>query len=143
MAALLLYRRGMGAFLAVLGALMWSLGFVVWAFVGAAATECIVTVSGTTSCSSMPLVDGLGLEALALLAPAAVCLAVWALLRRYCSAGRRLAYVGAVVLVGLFAVFCWLAGLSIGVLLAPIALLLMFAVAATSPPPGAFSASMR
>ena len=127
-------RRGMRAFVAVVGALAWSLGFAVWAYVGAAGTECISSATGET-CRSTPLARGFGRELLAVLAPAVVCLAVWVLLRRYCTRGELLARSGAATLAGIFAVFCVLAAASVGLLLLPIALLLVLAVAATEPPP--------
>jgi hypothetical protein len=127
-------RRGIGAFLAVVGALGWSLAFAIWAYVGAAGTECVVTTAGAERCRSTPLVDGLGGERLLVLAPAIVCLVVWALLRRYCTRGRRVAFGSAALLAGLFAAFCFLAGFSVGLLLFPTAVLLGLAVAATPPP---------
>jgi hypothetical protein len=134
------HRRGMGAFLAVVGALTWSLGFAVWAYVGAAGTECIVSATGET-CRSTPLAHGLGRELLAVLAPAIVCLVAWVLLRRYCTRGEPLARGAAAALAALFAVFCLLAVASVGLLLFPIAGLLVLAVAATEPPPPAGAGS--
>jgi hypothetical protein len=133
-------RRGIGALLAVLGALAWSLGFAIWAYVGAAGTECIVSAGGeggsaSERCRSTPLVDGFGRELLLVLLPALVCLVVWALLRGYCTRGIRVARAVAAALAALFVVFCWLTGLSIGLLLAPIALLLVVAVTTTEAPP--------
>jgi hypothetical protein len=123
----------MGAFLAVVGAFAWSLGFAIWAYVGAAGTECIVSPAGET-CRSTPLAHGFGRELLAVLVPAMVCLVVWVLLRRYCTRGGWLARGLAAVLAALFLAFCWLAALSVGPLLFPIAVLLVVAVAATEPP---------
>ena len=127
------HRRGIGPFLAVLTALAWAIGFAVWSFVGDAYTECISSAAGET-CSTGPLVSGLGPELLAVLAPAAVCLATWALLHRYCSRGTRLARLTAAGLAGLSGLACLAAALSVGVLLMPVALLLLVAVAATEPP---------
>lgn len=129
-------RRGVGPFLAVVGALMWSLGFAVWAYVGVAGTECTGGATGET-CRSTPLVQGIGRELLAVLAPAIASLVVWVLLHRYCTRGEPLARGTAVALAALFAIFCLLAAASLGLLLLPIALLLVFAVAATAPPPTA------
>jgi hypothetical protein len=133
--AVMSQRRGIGAFLAVLAALGWSLAFAVWAYVGTAGTECIISTTCTETCRSTPLAHGLGRELLAVMAPAIVCVVVWVLLRRYCTRGQRLALGAAAVLTALFAVFCWLAALSVGVLLMPTAVLLGFAVLATEPPP--------
>lgn len=130
----MLQRRGIGAFLAVLAALGWSLAFAVWAYLGAAGTECIISTTGEETCRSTPLAHGLGQELLAVTAPAIVCVVVWVLLRRYCTRGQRLALGAAAVLTALFAVFCWMAALSVGVLLMPTAVLLGFAVLATEPP---------
>jgi hypothetical protein len=127
------HRRGFGPLLAVVGALKWSLGFAVWAYVGAAGTECISSATGET-CRSTPLAHGVGGELLAVLAPAIACVAVWVLLRRYCTRGEPLARRTAKLLAALFAVFCLLAVASIGPLLFPVALLLVLAVAATRPP---------
>ena len=132
--AVISQRRGIGAFLAALAALGWSLGFVAWAYLGAAGTECIISATGET-CRSTPLARGFGRELLPVMAPAIVCVVVWVLLRRYCTRGRRLALGAASVLTALFAVFCWLAALSVGVLLMPVAGLLGFAVVTTEPPP--------
>jgi hypothetical protein len=129
-------RRGIGAFLAVVGALVWALAFAIWAYVGAAGTECIVGTTGAESCRSTPLVHGFGRELALVLAPSIVCLAVWVLLRRYCTCGQRAALVAAAVLAGLFGAFCYLAALSIGVLLFPTAALLALAVATVPPPSG-------
>jgi hypothetical protein len=126
--------RGVGAFLAVLGALAWSLGFAIWAYVGAAGTECTLMPAGETTCRSTPLAHGFGRELLAVLVPAMVCLLVWVLLRRYCTRGGWLARGVAAALAALFVAFCWLAALSVGPLLLPIAVLLVVAVAATEPP---------
>ena len=127
-------RRGIGPFLAVLAALAGSVAFAVWAYAGAAGTECIVTTTGIESCRSTPLAHGLGRELIAVLAPSLVCGVVWVLLHRYCTRGNRLALGGAAMLTALFTLFSVLALLSIGALLMPIALLLGFAVAATEPP---------
>jgi hypothetical protein len=128
-------RRGIGAFLAVAGALGWSLAFAIWAYVGAAGTECVVSTTGAERCRSTPLVHGFGRELVLVLTPAIVCLVVWVLLRRYCTRGQRVAFAAAAVLVALFAAFCYLAALSIGALLLPTGALLAVAVAATQPPP--------
>lgn len=133
--AVMSQRRGFGSFLAVLAALGWSLAFAVWAYLGAAGTECIVSTTGEETCRARPLAHGLGRELLAVMAPSIVCGVVWVLLRRYCTRGHRLALGAAAVLTALFAVFCWLAALSVGVLLTPTAVLLGFAVLATEPPP--------
>jgi hypothetical protein len=106
--------RGIRAFLAVLGALAWSLGFAIWAYVGAAGTECILMPAGETTCRSTPLAHGFGRELLAVLVPAMVCLVVWVLLRRYCTRGGWLARGVAAALAALFVAFCWLAALSVG-----------------------------
>jgi hypothetical protein len=127
-------RRGIGAFLAVVGALTWALAFAVWAYIGAAGTECIASTAGAETCRSTPLADGFGSELALVLAPSIVCLAVWALLRRYCTRGQRVAFGAAAVLAGLFGAFCYLAALSIGVLLFPTAALLALAVATTPRP---------
>ena len=132
--AVMRQRRGIGAFLAVVGALGWSLAFAIWAYVGAAGTECIVSTTGAERCRSTPLVHGFGRELVLVLTPAIVCLVVWVLLRRYCTRGQRVALGAAAVLAGLFAAVCYLAALSIGVLLFPTAVLLGLAVAATQPP---------
>jgi hypothetical protein len=132
--ALMQERRGIGAFLAVVGGLAWSLAFAIWAYVGAAGTECTFTTTGAETCRSTPLVHGFGRELGLVLAPAIVCLVVWVLLRRYCTRGQRVALGAAAVLAGLFAAFCYLAALSIGALLFPTAALLALAVAATQPP---------
>jgi hypothetical protein len=128
-------RRGIGAFLAVVAALGWSLAFAVWAYAGAAGTECIVSTTGRETCRSTPLAHGFGRELVLVLSPAIVCLMVWMLLRRYCMRGQLLARGAAAVLATLFAVFCYLAALSIGALLFPTAVLLALAVVATQPPP--------
>jgi hypothetical protein len=135
--ALMRQRRGIGAFLAVVGALGWSLAFVIWAYVGAAGTECVVSTAGAERCRSTPLAHGFGRELVLVLAPSIVCLLVWVLLRRYCTRGQRVALGAAAVLAGLFGVFCFLAALSIGVLLFPTAALLALAVAITPPPSAA------
>ena len=127
------HRRGLVPFLAVLAALTWAIGFAVWSYVGDAYMECVSSAAGET-CSSGPLVSGFGAELLAVLAPAAVCLATWTLLHRYCSRGTRLARVTAAALAGLSGLACLAAALSVGVLLMPVALLLLVAVAATEPP---------
>jgi hypothetical protein len=127
-------RRGIGAFLAVMGALACSLTFAVWAYVGAWGTECISTATGET-CRSTPLAHGFGTELLAVLAPAMVCLVVWVLLRHFCRRGRPLALGAAVILTALFALSCLAAALSVGVVLVPAAALLVVAVVATRPPP--------
>src|SRR5918992_717401 len=132
--AMMRQRRGIGAFLAVVGALGWALAFAIWAYVGAAGTECIVSATGPEQCRSTPLVDGFGRELGLVLAPAVVCLVVWVLLRRYCTRGQRVAFGAAAVLAALFGAFCWLAALSIGTLLLPTAALLALAVATTPPP---------
>jgi hypothetical protein len=135
--ALMRQRRGTGAFLAVVGALAWSLAFAIWAYVGAAGTECVVSTGGVERCRSTPLAHGFGRELALVLVPSIVCLAVWMLLRRYCTRGRRVALGTAAVLAGLFGAFCYLAALSIGVLLFPTAALLAVAVATTPPPSAA------
>jgi Na+/H+-dicarboxylate symporter len=135
--AVIRQRRGIGAFLAVVGALAWSIGFAVWAYVGAAGNECIISTAGAERCRSTPLVHGFGRELVLVLTPAIVCLVVWALLRRYCTRGQRTALGAAALLAGLFAAFCYLAGLSIGPLLLPSAGLLLSAVAITQPPAAA------
>jgi hypothetical protein len=127
-------RRGIGAFLAVIGALGWSLAFAIWAYVGAAGTECVVSTAGAETCRSTPLVHGFGRELALVLAPSIVCLVVCLLLRRYCTRGRRVALGAAAVLAGLFGAVCYLAALSIGALLFPAAALLALAVATTPPP---------
>lgn len=134
------HRRGIGPFLAVVGALMWSLGFAVWAYVGVAGTECTSGATGET-CRSTPLVQGIGRELLAVLAPAIACVVVWVLLHRYCTRGKPLARGTAVALAALFGIFCLLAVASVGLLLLPIALLLVLAVAPAAPPPSAGPAS--
>ena len=116
------------------------MAFAVWAYVGAAGTECIVSASGGETCRSIPLAHGFGRELALVLLPAIVCLVVWGLLRRYCTRGRLLARGAAAVLAALFVVFCFLSALSIGVLLFPTAALLAVAVAATQPPPAGRSA---
>jgi hypothetical protein len=128
------HRRGIGALLAVVGALTWSVAFAVWAYVGVAGTECIAGANGET-CRSTPFTDGSGRELLVVLAPAITCVAVWALLHRYCSRGERLARRTAVMVAALLAVFCLLAVASVGLFLFPVALLLVLAVAATESPP--------
>jgi hypothetical protein len=128
------HRRGIGALLAVVGALTWSLAFAVWAYIGVAGTECITSATGET-CRSTPLAHGVGRELLAVLAPAIACVAVWVLLRRYCTGGEPLPRRTAVVVAALFAVFCLLAVASVGLFLFPVALLLVLAVAATESPP--------
>jgi hypothetical protein len=128
-------RRGIGAFLAVVGALGWSLAFAIWAYVGAAGTECIVSTTDAVRCRSTPLIHGFGRELVLVLTPTVVCLVVWVLLRHYCTRGQRVAFGTAAVLVALFAAFCYLAALSIGALLFPTGALLALAVAATQPPP--------
>lgn len=133
-------RRGAGAFVAVVGALILSLSFAVWAYVGVAGTECIIGVTGVETCYSTPLAHGLARELLAVLVPTAVCVSIWALLHRYCTHGERLARLTAVALAALFATFCLLAVASVGLMLFPTALLLMLAVAATEPPPPPTSA---
>jgi hypothetical protein len=126
-------RRGMAAFLATQAALAWSAGFVVWALIGSAATSCTGTAAGEI-CTTEPLITRVWPEVLTASIPIGVCLLVWLLLHRYCSRGNRAAYAAAILLVTLFAIVCFLALLSIGSLLAPIALLLGAAVAATEPP---------
>jgi hypothetical protein len=132
--AVICQRRGIGAFLAVVGALGWSLAFAVWAYVGATGTECISSATGEM-CRSTRLAHGFGRELLAVLAPAMVSLVVWVLLRHYCTRGQPLAIGAAAALGALFAVFCFLAAASSGLLLMPTAALLGLAVAATRPPP--------
>jgi Na+/H+-translocating membrane pyrophosphatase len=129
-------RRGMAAFSAVVGALMWSLGFAVWAYVGAARTECAASASGET-CHATHFAEGFGLEMLAVVAPAIVCLVGWVLLRRYCTRGEPSTRRAAIVLAMAFAGFCLLAAASVGLLLIPAAALLGLAVSATEPPPPA------
>jgi hypothetical protein len=119
-----------------MGALVCSLGFVAWARAGTAGTSCTEMASpgnaaGTTTCTSTPLVDSL---TPALLIPTAVCLVVWLLLRWYCATGSRVAHGSAIALVSLAGVVCLLAILSIGFLLAPMAILLAVATAVTQPP---------
>jgi hypothetical protein len=128
------HRRRIGALLAVVGALTWSLAFAVWAYIGVAGTECITSATGET-CRSTSLAHGVSRELLAVLAPAIACVAVWVLLRRYCTRGEPLARRTAVVVAALFAGFCLLAVASVGLILFPVALLLVLAVAATESPP--------
>jgi hypothetical protein len=123
----------MKAFLAVQAALAWSVGFVVWALAGSAATSCVETAAGET-CSSEPLIGNLWPEAAVASIPVAICLTMWLLLRRYCTRGSHIAYAAAIGLLTLFGFVCFLAVLSVGALLLPIALLLGAAVALTEPP---------
>lgn len=126
-------RRGTGAVLALLAALAWSLGFAIWAVAGTASTTCTGTIGGET-CSSSPLVGGFDPLVLAVLAPAAVCLASWLLLRRYCTTGDPRARRAVTGLVALLSAFCVLAGFSVGIFVAPVALALWIALSQTEPP---------
>ena len=114
-----------------MGALIASLAFVAWALGGSANTSCTGSSSGASTCTSTPLVESFSP---ALLIPTAVTLVVWLLLRLYCTTGSRAAHAAAITVAALCCVVCVLAMLSIGVLLAPVALLLIVAAIKTPPP---------
>ncbi len=121
------------ALVALAAAGLWAVAFAVWAYAGTAERSCVSVDNGPETCESHPLVEDLGPELLLVLAPAAVSVAVWMLLRR----GARGA---ATALVAVLGVFCIVSGFSVGLLLLPVAALLAVGVAVTRPrlePPAA------
>jgi len=114
-----------------MGALIASLAFVAWALGGSATTSCTGSSDGASTCTSTPLAESFSPF---LLIPTAVTLIVWLLLRLYCTTGSRAAHAAAIAIAALCCVVCVLAMLSIGVLLAPVALLLIIAAVKTPPP---------
>lgn len=104
---------GRRAFTSTILALLWSIGLLI-----AALTVPVYGSEGT-------LVDVNGHGVLLVVAvPAIVSLAVWAALLRRCSRGGRVSGFLAWCGISLLAVFCFLAVFSIGLYVAPVAVLL-------------------
>jgi hypothetical protein len=127
-----LRRPGTGPLLAVSAASALAAAFVAWAMFGAVYVSCSSN-GGRETCADRPLVDEFGAGALAVSAPLLVSLLVWWLLHRSCSGAGRVPRRAAATVAGGLAVFSALAAASTGLLLMPIASLLVVAVATTEP----------
>jgi hypothetical protein len=124
-------RRGRWAFGLTVTAFAWALALVVAAFV-VPVYEGEAAGSGWSSDTSATLIGENGLGALVPVAlPTVVTAIVWLALHRKRSHGSRGGGRVAWVLIGLLALFCLLAILSIGVLVAPVAGLLACAARVT------------
>ena len=126
-------RPGIGPLLAVAAASALAALFAAWALAGVATTSCTASSGAAETCVDSPLVDGFGAGALAVAAPLAVSLLVWWLLHRACSGGGATPRRAAAIATGALALVTLPAIASVGILLLPIVLLLVVAVATTVP----------
>jgi hypothetical protein len=128
-------RRGLWAFGLTVTAFVWALGLVAAAFVAPVYIGESHTVSGgvaSTVSTTSTLVDENGLGVLIPVAlPAALTALVWLALQQKCSRGSRRSSEAAWWLVGLVAMFSLLSGFTIGMFVAPVALLLAGAASLT------------
>jgi hypothetical protein len=116
---------GRRAFVLTAVAFVWSIGLLVAAL--------IAPVYGSAT-----LVDENGRGVLLVVAvPAVIAVAVWIALRRKCSRGGRVSHYAAWVCVWVLAAFCVVGLLSIGVFVAPVAVLLARATSLTPSGPSA------
>lgn len=117
-------------------AFVWALGLILAALLVPVYSQAESTSSGLTL-TTVTLVQENGPSVLIPVAvPALICTVVGLALRRKCLRGGRRSGTVAWVGVGLLAVFALLSGLSIGIFVVPVALLLGWA-AATTPAPAA------
>lgn len=120
----------------------WAFGLTVTAFAWAAAlvvgavllpVYSVEESGGGSSSSTLVGENGLGVL-LPVAFPAVLTAIVWYALRRKCSRGSRAGGYVAWSLAGLLVVFCFVAILSIGAFVLPVALLLLLAAALTPSP---------
>lgn len=118
-------RRGLWAFWLTVTAFAWALGVVAAALVVPLYTGESSTVAGETVGTTSTLIDENGLGVLVPVAlPAVLTLLVWLALHHKCSRGSRRSAEAAWWLVGVLGIFVLLAGFTIGMFVAPVALLL-------------------
>jgi hypothetical protein len=125
-------HRGSSAFVLTSLALTWSVALVVGALVLPVYSGTAVNSSAEPTSTTATLVGENGLGVLIPVGiPAVVTLLVWVALRWRCSRGGRLSGSIAWMAIGLLAMFCVLAILSVGIFVLPVVLLLAGAAART------------
>ncbi len=131
-------RRGLHAFWLTAAAVMWSVMLLGAAVLLPAYGSSSASSSGAQSSSSLTLVQVNGLGVLIPVGvPLVIAALVWVALHHKCSRGGRLGNCVAWTCIAVLGGFCVVAILSIGIFVAPVAVLLAFAVSLTpsgSPP---------